>query len=154
MDSIRLRRIQPEDAKLLFSWRNDGETRQQSRHTGPITWSEHEKWFTHALTNPASIVVIAHNEKGDAIGTVRGDTLEDGSVEISYTIAPEFRGKKLSKPMVLLFRDEYLKGKRIVAHIKKGHIPSESVARSLELSPVSETESEDPSDARPMVEWR
>src|SRR3989344_5469081 len=114
LEEITVRKATVADAALLFEWRNDSETRRNSRDK----------------------------------------SARDGYIEISYTIAPEFRGRRLSKPMVKRFADEFLKGKKIVAHIKKDHRPSESVARMLGLKPVSEVPSEDPIDDRPMVEWR
>ncbi len=120
----------------------------------PIEWERHEEWLTRALSSGTCHIVIAEDAEGAPLGTVRADVQEGDVAEISYTVAPLFRGKGLSKPIVKKFVDEYLKGKKIVAHIKRGHVQSESVARMLNLVPVREVPSEDSDDKRPMVEWR
>lgn len=151
---VRIRRASMEDARMLFEWRNDPETRKQSRTTNPVPWDGHVQWLQNSLKNSNRILGVAETGKGEPVGTVRADMREDGITEVSYTVAPAWRGKGMSKPMVLEFVREYLQGRSIAADIKKGHGPSESVARALGLSPFSETPSEDPEDPRPMVEWR
>lgn len=152
---VHVRRATMDDARRLFDWRNDEETRAQSRTTEPVQWEGHVKWLEHSLKKPPEVRLLCIAEKdGEPIGTVRADMRNDGCTEISYTIAPAARGRGLSKPMVLAFVQQFLAGRKIVADIKKGHVPSESVAHALGLTPVSESPSEDPSDPRPMVEWR
>ncbi len=151
--TLTLRLATLDDASRLFGWRNDLETRCQSKRSGEVSWEEHLRWFEESRKNLKRILCIAESE-GKPVGTIRADEREDGYTEISYTIAPESRGQGLSKPMVVQFVDEFLSGRRLAAKIKKGHYPSESVARALGLSPFLEERSEDPSDPRPMVEWR
>ena len=150
---VHVRKVTMNDAKILFDWRNDEETRRQSRTTLSVEWEDHVKWLEKSLKNPSRILCIAEYV-GEPIGTLRADLRNDGFTEVSYTVAPTARGRGLSKPMVLTFAGEYVAGKKIAADIKKGHAPSESVAKALGLKPFSEMPSEDPDDARPMVEWR
>ena len=151
--TLTIRPVTMDDATMLFEWRNDEETRKQSRSTESVHWENHVRWLENSLKNPKRILCIAEGD-GVPVGTTRADERDDGYTEISYTVAPAARGKGLSKPMVIQFVQERLGGKRIAADIKKGHGPSESVARALGLSPFSEVPSEDPKDVRPMVEWR
>ena len=151
---LTIRRVTAGDARLLFDWRNDPETRMQSGTTEAFEWGEHVAWLEKSLKNSRRILCIAENDAGTPIGTVRADLREDGFTEISYTIAPNWRGKGLSKPTVLSFVKTFLQGKKLAAKIKKGHAPSESVARALSLSPYAETPSDNPDDPRPLVEWR
>ena len=151
--SLIIRPVTMEDASLLFEWRNEEETRRQSRTREVVTLEGHIRWLEDLLKSPTRILCIAECD-GQAIGTVRADAREDGYTEISYTIAPNARGKGLSKPMVLRFVEQYIGGKQLAAVIKKGHGPSESVAKALSLKPFSEIASEDPDDPRPMAEWR
>ncbi|KKW08130.1 MAG: hypothetical protein UY39_C0001G0010 [Candidatus Kaiserbacteria bacterium GW2011_GWC2_49_12] len=153
LEEITVRKATVADAALLFEWRNDSETRRNSRDKSPLDLDTHKEWLSRTLqSSHRALYIVEINER--PLGTIRTDVARDGYIEISYTIAPEFRGRRLSKPMVKRFADEFLKGKKIVAHIKKDHRPSESVARMLGLKPVSEVPSEDPIDDRPMVEWR
>lgn len=151
---MRLRRATIEDARMLLRWRNDAETRKQSISTEPVPWENHVQWLQKSLENPRRILAIAETLSEEPIGTIRADTRDDGFTEISYTVAPAWRGKGVSKPMAQEFVRKFLQGKRIAASIKKGHGPSESVARALGLAPFLETPSENPEDPRPLVEWR
>ena len=152
-NAIHIRRATPDDARLLFEWRNDPETRRASRTTEPLVWETHVRWLADSLKNSHRILGIAEME-GTPIGTMRADERKDGYTEISYTVAPTFRGKGFGTSMVVQFVKEYLSGKELAATIKKGHAPSESLARALGLSPHHETPSGDPEDLRPNVEWR
>lgn len=142
------------DAKLLFEWRNDPATREGSRNTKPLVWAEHVSWLERSLSTPSRKLYIA--EEGVlAVGTVRADDDTDGYTEISYTIAPEARGKGYGKRMLLQFVHEQLAGKKIKAEIKKGgNEASEAVAKELGLSPAGERASEDPEDPRPLILWK
>ena len=150
---LSLRNVSLKDAEILFAWRNDVKTRMASRTGAELKWEDHLAWLESSLKNPKRVLVIAER-KNIPVGTARADKRADGFTEISYTIAPEARGQGLSKPMVLQFVREFLKGRRITATIKKGHVPSESVARTLGLAPYSEKPSDNPADSQPMVEWR
>ncbi len=150
---LTLRRVTKDDAKLLYEWRNDEETRKQSQSITPVEWDEHAHWIENSLKNPDRILVIAERG-GTPVGTCRADVRADGFTEISYTIAPQERGRGLSKPMVQQFVKEYLEGRRLAAHIKKGHKQSESVVIALGMKPFLEIPSKDQNDTRLIVEWR
>ena len=150
---LTLRKATIEDAQRLFAWRNDLETRAYSKSHDVLTWERHSAWLQKVLNTKSSHLYIAEKE-GQPIGTVRGDTLPDGAIEISYTVAPEARGRGIAKPMVQQFVREILPPTtRLVAHVQKGHIPSERVAESLGLHPMSEP-SEKELDQPRMIEWR
>ncbi len=153
MSHLKLRKANMDDAKILFEWRNDVDTRAQSRTREPVVWQSHMRWLEKSLQNPKRILVIAQ-EDTSAIGTLRADLRDDRVWEISYTVAPAYRGKGFAKKMTRQFVAEYFEGKNIAADIKKGHSASESVARALGLTPYSESPSTDPNDPRPHVEWR
>ncbi len=151
---IRLATI--EDAKMLFEWRNDEETRRASGTTALLDWDKHVQWLEKVLSGgfPGRTLHIVETGAGEPIGTMRSDERDDGFVEVSYTIAPFWRGKGMGKCMVLQFVHEKLAGRKIVAHIKKDINPaSEAIARALGLAPFSEVSSDEPKEP-PMVEWR
>lgn len=152
---IVLRPVTMDDAKNLFDWRNDIETRTFSANHNVITWDEHISWLSRSLGNHDCIMRIAE-ASGNPVGTVRADKKQDGSFEISYTISPPFRGKGIGKKMVLQFVSGTLAGHRIMAKIKKGHAPSENIARALGLNPTNHEKhtSKNRSKYSPIVEWR
>ena len=155
-DTLYIRRAGPGDAKMLYDWRNDEETRRVSGTIEPLDWNEHVKWLEKVLSGgfPGRALYIVEGDEHEPVGTVRSDDREDGFTEVSYTVAPEWRGKRVGKRMVVQFARENLKGKKLVAHIKKGLNPaSEAIALALGLAPFRETPSDDAKGA-PMVEWR
>jgi RimJ/RimL family protein N-acetyltransferase len=76
-----------DDAALLFDWRNDPVTRLMSRNSAPVAWEDHIPWLSQRVARGNPGLFIAEND-GVAVATYR----IDGS-EISYTVAPEFRGR-------------------------------------------------------------
>ena len=142
IDDLRIRPAVEGDARSLFDWRNDEETRAMSGDTAPLVWESHLEWFTKALSGgfPGRSIYIIESEEGEQIGTVRSDERDDGFTEVSYTVAPQWRGRGLGKHMVLQFAREKLSGKKLLARIEKGHVPSERIAEALGLKPASEEE--------------
>ena len=96
----RLRDAVLSDDRDLFRWRNDPETRVWSRDTSDVSWDEHLAWLKSTLRSPNRRLLIAENERG-AVGTVRLDLL-DGAWEMSWTVAPEHRGKGVGAAIVEL----------------------------------------------------
>ena len=104
MGEIRLRQATIADAELLFAWRNDPLTRQQSIHTEPVVWESHLAWLETGLQNPDRWLFIAEQavpamQAPVVLGTVRADKLAE-VYELSWTVAPEQRGKGWGKKMV------------------------------------------------------
>ena len=144
------------DDRLLFEWRNDEETRAMSLNTAPLLWESHLEWFTKVLSGvfPDRSIYIVETEKGEPVGMVRSDEREDGCTEVSYAVAPEWRGKGVGKRMMLQFAKEKLAGKKLAARIKKGVNPaSERIARALGLEPFFEILADNTNEP-PMIDWR
>jgi spore coat polysaccharide biosynthesis predicted glycosyltransferase SpsG/L-amino acid N-acyltransferase YncA len=87
------------DSALLLAWRNDPETRAWSRTTDPVSPADHQAWLARGLRNPDRRLLIAEQDH-KPVGTVRFD--RDGRHwEVSITLAPEARGRKLALPVLL-----------------------------------------------------
>lgn len=117
-----LRKATMDDAETLFRWRNDPLTRQNSFTTDEVPWESHIKWLEASFQNPNRALYIAE------CGTVRAD-IQGDRVELSWTVAPEIRGKGFGKAMVAcavsLYPDFIL-----TASIKPGNVASEKIAES------------------------
>ncbi|OGJ60199.1 hypothetical protein A2635_05520 [Candidatus Peribacteria bacterium RIFCSPHIGHO2_01_FULL_51_9] len=156
---VTLRKATMADAQRLFDWRTDALTRENSISTHPVEWDGHLAWLERTIggaaarTRPSTTSLYVAEVAESPVGTVRTEE-KDGYVEISYTIAPEWRGRGLGKVMAVLCKEEYLAGKNLRALIKKGHVPSEAIAAALGLFPMFEEGSKDADDPRPIVEWR
>ena len=86
-----LRAASLEDARLLWEWRNDALTRENSMNTEEIPWESHREWLEKSLANPSRHIQIGE-EGGLAVASIRFDRLERGW-ELSWTVAPTARGR-------------------------------------------------------------
>ena len=127
---IHLRLARPEDGSQLLVWRNDAITRCNSLSSDFVTAEQHTKWLTNSLKNPDRQLYIAETDN-IAIGTVRVDSVANTHT-ISWTLAPEHRGKGLAKQMVRQLVHK-LSG-NIVAQILPGNIASMRVAEYAGLT--------------------
>ena len=87
-----------DDAAQLLAWRNDPETRKASGSQGIVTESEHKGWLMASLARADRALFVVW--QGDVrVGTSRLD--ESGPTwEVSLTVAPEQRGKKLANAIL------------------------------------------------------
>ncbi len=114
------------DARCLFEWRNDPETRQNSFNKQILRWDEHHSWFKKQLDNNERLLYLAikHN---DAVGMIRLDKMSSNSEwEISWTIAPLFRERGIGKEMLKAAVNKI--DKTLIARILKGNTISEKIA--------------------------
>ena len=151
---LHLRPATLEDAETLLVWRNDSETRRNSRTIDEVAWEGHIMWLQKTLSGaiPTRMLYIALHD-GTPVGTVRSDKGEDDMVELSWTIAPSARGKGFGKVMVTQFAAEIHPGKKLLASIRKGNIASEKIAQALGLH-QAEPEFPDDADEYPLMLWR
>jgi UDP-2,4-diacetamido-2,4,6-trideoxy-beta-L-altropyranose hydrolase len=92
-----LRDVTNDDWQLLLDWRNDPTSRSASRNSEAIEPTAHREWLSRCLANDCSTLLIAELN-GIPAGTVR---IDSGPVsELSWTVAPEARGKGLGSRMV------------------------------------------------------
>ena len=123
-DAIRLRAVTIQDADLLLDWRNDPETRNASHNTVTVQREEHIAWLTKTLSNARRQLFVAE-ESGVPVGTVRAD-LSDGVYELSWTVAPNARGRGVAKRMVALLTSQI--SEPIRAEVKCGNMASAKIA--------------------------
>jgi RimJ/RimL family protein N-acetyltransferase len=117
---VRLREATADDARLLFQWRNDPQTRAASLDSEPVAWEDHVGWLDRVLADPARALYVADDDRG-ALGTVRLDA-GDGAAVVSITIAPDRRGEGLATPLVAAACERA--GGPVVAIIKPTNTPS------------------------------
>ena len=80
------------DAELLWRWRNDPATRENSRSHEPVPLEAHLDWLRAALLR-ADRHLLVGEAQGSPVGTVRWDHEGQGEWEVSITVAPESRGR-------------------------------------------------------------
>lgn len=110
-----------DDAHLLLDWRNDPLTREMSINSDPISWETHIAWLSRRLGSADPHLYVAEID-GRPVGTFRID-----ADEISYTIAPEFRGRGLASKMLVMARESFGQKR---ARIRKDNPASARVAHN------------------------
>lgn len=139
MGEVRLRPATIADAELLFVWRNDPLTRQQSIHTEPVVWDSHLAWLETSLRNPNRQLYIAEGIVQDApgqpliLGTVRADKLDE-EYELSWTVAPEQRGKGWGRKLVAALIEILPAQASYTAIVLHSNPASQRIAESLGLT--------------------
>jgi RimJ/RimL family protein N-acetyltransferase len=98
---MKIRPATLHDAKLLLDWRNDPLTRAMSRNSDPVQWDTHVTWLTGRLarSNPQLYIATVDDHP---VGTFRVD-----ADEISYTVAPDSRGRGFCRAMLREAREMF-----------------------------------------------
>jgi RimJ/RimL family protein N-acetyltransferase len=97
--ALTLRRAQPEDAELVYRWRNHPDTRAVSGDGREISLETHRDWYQRSLANAARslfVAVIGTRE----VGVIRFDRRDDGYQEISLFLDPALHGLGLGRRML------------------------------------------------------
>lgn len=94
-----MRPVAAEDADTLLAWRNDQATRTASLSTAEVPREEHVAWLARTFASGERELLIGEHD-GVAIGTVRFDHRDGATSEVSITVAPEHRGKRLALPLL------------------------------------------------------
>lgn len=94
-DGYRARPAVPDDARMLFDWRNDPETRRVSRSAEAVGWDDHVEWLARTFEDDERVLLIVEKD-ARPIGTVRWDHRGGPEWEVSITLAPQSRGRGLA----------------------------------------------------------
>jgi len=112
MQSIKIRPATIDDSLAVFEWRNDPLTISTSRSNLPVIWETHQDWFPEQISNWNTVCLIGECEQ-----TMLGmkDLMPCGVVwfrhnrsqiwETGVNLSPNFRGQKLSIPMLTAAMD-------------------------------------------------
>ncbi|MBT7622946.1 MAG: GNAT family N-acetyltransferase [Flavobacteriaceae bacterium] len=126
--SFNLREVKKSDWKVLLKWRNDNITRQNFFNSDLISVSEHKEYIKNTINNPnRTQFILEYNEI--PVGTIREDRLDKGEFELSYTISPMYRGKKIGQIIMSLYLIER-KGS-FLCEVKEENIPSIKMIEKL-----------------------
>lgn len=122
--SFDIRHVTINDAKLLFDWANDANTRQNSFNSEPIHWDDHVNWLQNRLARTDNLMYLFVLDS-NPIGIVRFDIAKDTVVGI--TISPAHRGKGLGSEILKLACNKFWEthNKSILAYIKIDNLASQ-----------------------------
>ena len=132
-EDLRLRPAAPEDAALYYSWANEPEARQNSLNSGPISWADHQRWFTARLASDDSQLFVMETPFDLPVGQVRFDRRHDGAWRLSFSLDRVVRGRRLGTGLVGrgLEKVVALGGERVVAEVRRGNDASASILHRL-----------------------
>jgi UDP-2,4-diacetamido-2,4,6-trideoxy-beta-L-altropyranose hydrolase len=125
-NEIVMRRARPEDSDLVLSWANDTGTRRYAFSTDAISLDVHTGWFAKRIANADVVFLIAETPSSVALGQVRFERQANGQWEISYLIAPFFRGRGLAQKVLSAAIDKLTEWHR--EPIVTGLVKAENIA--------------------------
>ena len=96
---IRLRPAQTQDARLLWRWANDPETRRMSFSTARIPWQSHLAWLDSKLRDPDCQLYVGVTAGEKPVGQVRAELRRRVAV-ISVSVDHRFRGKGYGSDLI------------------------------------------------------
>jgi RimJ/RimL family protein N-acetyltransferase len=116
------------DARLVYEWRNDPWIVSLSTSRRPVTWQDHQGWFTTVLERPdLYLLFIIHTPDGTPAGTVRLDREGEDAVVTIYLLR-QFTGRGLGpRALDLACGDAFRHWpavSRIRAYVRAGNQPS------------------------------
>jgi pseudaminic acid synthase len=124
-----LRPATKDDSAALLGWRNDATTRKMFVSEAEVTAAEHAQWLERTLASTTSSLFIIVADNGPA-GTARIDHRPHHEGEVSITIAPEARGKKLSAS-ALVALEEKARAAGLVRLIARIRVENEASLRAF-----------------------
>ncbi len=125
------------DAKDIWLWRNDDDSRKFSIDSSLIEWDQHLQWFERSLKNSNRKIYMVISQ-GQRIGSIRSDAHGE-EVELSWMLNPAFRGQGLGKAMLKNFC-ESVSYPAVSAVIKKDNRASEKIAEAAGFVKIIENE--------------
>lgn len=91
---MHIRAATMDDALVLLAWRNDPLTRSMSKNSDSVGLCDHIAWLEKRLSRSEPNLYVAERD-GVAVGTIRID-----GDQVSYTTAPEARGRGVATAML------------------------------------------------------
>ena len=118
--NFNLRLITKDDTDILLRWHNDEVTRMYSFDRQPVDYDSHETYISNTIES--SII----NQYILEIDNVSVATIKDRPYnnirELSYTVSPDYRGKRLSIILMSLYL--YGKSGEYLCKINESNTPS------------------------------
>lgn len=134
---ITVRHAALTDEELLLEWLNDATTRRNAFSPKPVTRSEHRAWFRSRLRNPENCVLfIAQTTTGVPMGQIRFDN-RGVEWEISYAVAPAFRGRGIGRTMLaagIAELQQHKEGVALVGQVKPDNAASRRIFEALDFT--------------------
>lgn len=139
---IQVRPASDDDAFLVLAWRNDAESRAQSRNTEPVATEDHLKWFPKAIRDPSRYFLMGEIGPDQPVGYVRFETTPEG-YDCGIIIAPWRRRQGLGRELFAAgvhYVQEREPDARFVSEIKRDNVASRRMVEAAGFRLVDEDE--------------
>lgn len=124
---LYLRNIVFDDADMLLEWRNDANTRRNSKNMALISAKEHYDWIKNVIDSEDLFFIL--QDASMPVGMVRV-AVENGVGTISYNIAPDKRGCGYGRRIIQLLENYILEhgiNVKLKAVVKKDNVASQRI---------------------------
>ncbi len=140
--SVALRRATPEDARLLFEWRNDPFIVARSSSQRTVTWEEHQAWLERTLSRSDRLVLVI-TEGQRELGQVRFER-EGNQAVISVFLLQAHTGAGRGVEAIRLGCQQALHlwpdVETLVAHVRMDNLPGRKAFLRAGFSESTPTE--------------
>ena len=109
---LRLRSAQTQDARLLWRWANDAETRRMSFSSARIPWQSHLVWLDSKLRDPGCQLYVGVAADEQPVGQVRAE-LKGRHATISVSVDRRLRGKGYGSDLIRKAAERLLRDTRV-----------------------------------------
>lgn len=128
-EGLTVRGATLDDARTLFDWRNDPQTRALSRSSDELVYDDHVAWLRGSLERDDRVLLIVTGPDGGQVGTVRWDHEGHDDWEVSITVAPSARGQGLATPMLLAAEEHLAQTADVRSYLAVVHADNEPSRR-------------------------
>jgi UDP-2,4-diacetamido-2,4,6-trideoxy-beta-L-altropyranose hydrolase len=136
---VTLRKGEEQDCHDLYLWRNDEESRRNSKNPNIIPWENHCRWFAAVLSDHDRALHIGL-DRDSKIGMVRFDRVDEDHFIVSITLNPKCRGSGHAKLLLeLALRQTH--ARFIDAEIRDGNEKSRRLFTSCGFGKIGRAES-------------
>lgn len=97
---VQLRQARPEDARLVWPWRNAASTRRHFFDPSPVELDDHLRWWSTSLQDTRRALLIGHRA-GLPCGVLRFDFQQSGSAVVSLYLDPAMTGQGLGRALMI-----------------------------------------------------
>jgi len=138
-----LRRATGADSRRFWEWRNDVATREQSFTQQEIPWADHDRWFTHKLADPDTLMLVGVNAVDEPIGQIRFDGVTQRAPVVNVALAPNHRGAGHGSWLIALGCQWLFRSTRAASAIARIKTTNPASIRAFERAGFTQLEQRD-----------
>lgn len=137
---VSLRFATFDDTAPMLAWRNDQETRRNSRNPALVRLEEHAEWVKQTIEDPSRylMIILCDGRPAGVLRLDRIDRRDPDSMEISIGVAPELRSQGIATA-ALQTCHRLCARQRLLGEVLPGNVASHALFRRAGYRQKSET---------------